>query len=102
VLITDKRKSDGAAKRDLWPGVEHRQPRYLKTRAESSHHPTRQRERRMQGVTSAGQAQRFLSADGLIAQHVRPRRHRLSAPTYRHAMAQRFQSWHEVTGTAAA
>jgi putative transposase len=75
---------------------------YPKTRAESSHHPTRQRERRMQGVTSAGQAQRFLSADGLIAQHVRPRRHRLSAPTYRHAMAQRFQSWHEVTGTAAA
>jgi hypothetical protein len=29
------------------------------------------------------------------------RRHWLSAPTYRYVMAQRFQSWYEVTGTAA-
>ena len=56
----------------------------------------------MQGSKSAGQAQRFLAAYGPIAQHFRPRRHWLSAPTYCHVMAQRFQSWHEITGTAAA
>jgi putative transposase len=101
VIITDKRNSYGATKRELWPGVEHRQHRYLNNRVENFHQPTRQRERRMQGFTSAGQAQRFLAAYGPIAQHIRPRRHRLSAPPYRHVMAQRFQSWHEVTGTAA-
>jgi hypothetical protein len=34
VLVTDKLKSYGAAKRELLPGVEHRQHRYLNTRAE--------------------------------------------------------------------
>ena len=47
VIITDKLKSYGAAKRELLPGVEHRQHRYLNNRAENSHQPTRQRERRM-------------------------------------------------------
>jgi putative transposase len=102
VIVTDKLKSYGAAKQEILPGVEHRQHRYLNNRAENSHQPTRQRERRMRGFKSAGHAQRFLSAYGPIAQHFRPRRHRFSAPTYRHVMAQRFQSWHEVTGTAAA
>jgi putative transposase len=56
----------------------------------------------MQGFKSPGHAQRFLAAYGSITQHFRPRRHRLHAPAYRHVMAQRFQIWHEVTGTAAA
>jgi putative transposase len=56
----------------------------------------------MQGFKSPGQAQRFLAAYDLIAQHFRPRRHRLPAPAYRQVMAQRFRMWHEVTGTAAA
>jgi putative transposase len=102
VIITDQLKSYGAAKRELLPGVEHRQHRYLNNRAENSHQPTRQRERRMQGFKSPGHAQRFLSAYGPLAQHFRPRRHRLSAQAYRQEMVQRFQSWHEVTGLAAA
>jgi putative transposase len=42
VLITDKLKSYGAAKREILPGVEHRQSRYLNNRCENSHRPTRQ------------------------------------------------------------
>jgi putative transposase len=49
VIITDKLKSYGAAKRELLPGVEHRQSRYLNNRCENSHRPTCQREHRMQG-----------------------------------------------------
>jgi putative transposase len=62
VVITDKLKRYGAATREILPGVEHRQSRYLNNRCEHSHRPTRQRERRMQGFKSAGHAQRFLSA----------------------------------------
>jgi putative transposase len=102
VIITDKLKSYGAAKREILPGVEHRQHRYLNNRAENSHQPTRQRERRLQGFKSPGHAQRFLSAYGPIAQHFRPRRHLLSARGYREEMIQRFQSWQKVTGLAAA
>jgi putative transposase len=83
VVITDKLKSYGAAKREILPGVEHRQSRYLNNRCENSHRPTRQREYRMQGFKSPGHAQRFLSAYGPIAQHCRPRRHLLSASEYR-------------------
>lgn len=80
VIVTDKLRSYGAATREILPSVEHRQHRYLNNRAENSHQPTRQRERRMRGFKSSGQAQQFLSAHGPIAQHFRPRRHRWSAP----------------------
>jgi putative transposase len=102
VIVTDKLRSYGAAKREMLPSVEHRQHRYLNNRAENSHQPTRQRERRMQRFKSPGQAQRFLSAYGPISQHFRPRRHLLPAPIYREEMRQRFQSWREITTMAAA
>ncbi len=102
VIVTDKLKSYGAAKRELLPGVEHRQHRYLNNRAENSHQPTRLRERRMQQFKSPGHAQRFLSAYGPIAQHFRPRRHRFAAPVYRQELANRFQIWREITNLALA
>jgi len=67
VMITDKLASYGAAKREIMPGVEHRQHRGLNNRAENSHQPTRQRERIMEWFTSVGQAQRFLSAHDQVA-----------------------------------
>ena len=41
VLITDKLKSYAAAKREIMPGVEHRQHKGLNNWAENSHQPTR-------------------------------------------------------------
>jgi putative transposase len=41
VIVTDKLRSHGVAQRQLLPGVEHRQSRYLNNRAENSHRPTR-------------------------------------------------------------
>jgi putative transposase len=97
VIITDQLKSYGAAQREMLPGVEHRQHRYLNNRAENSHQPTRQREWRLQGFKSPGHAQRFLAAYGPIVQHVRPRRHRFSAPEYRQEMSKRFHRWQDLT-----
>jgi putative transposase len=102
VIITDKLKSYGAAMREMLPGVEHRQHRCLNNRAEHTHQPTRQRERRMQRFKSAGHAQRFLAAYGPITQHFRPRRHRLSAPAHHQEMRQRFHTQREITGSAMA
>ena len=97
VIVTDKLKSYAAAKREILPGVEHRQHRYLNNRAENSHQPTRQRERHMQRFKSPGQAQRFLSAYGPFAQHFRLHRHRFAAPAYRQELGTRFQVWQEIT-----
>ena len=102
VLITDRLASYGAAQRDVLPSVEHRQHRYLNNRAEHSHQPTRERERRMRRVKSPGHAQRFLATHGPIASHFRPRRHRLTAADYRQTRAQRFATWRAVAGLSAA
>ncbi len=67
VIITDKLKSYGAARREVLPGVEHRQHKSLNNRAELSHQPTRQKERQMRRFKSVGQAQRFLSVHAQIS-----------------------------------
>jgi len=85
VIDTDKLRSYAVAKRDLLPGVEHRQSRYLNNRAEVSHQPTRRRERQMQRFKSACHAQRFLSAHSRIHSHFQPRRHRQTASAHRTA-----------------
>src|ERR1700692_4560347 len=97
VIITDKLKSYGAAKREILLGVEHRQHKGLNNRAENSHQPTRLREKKMRRFKSAKQAQRFLSAFGPISEHFQPRRHRLRAGEYRAILQGRFQIWNEVT-----
>ncbi|MCU1293284.1 MAG: transposase [Bryobacterales bacterium] len=101
VIITDKLRSYGAAKRIVMPGVAHRQHRYLNNRAENSRQPTRERERRMRQFKSARHAQRFVEVHGIIASHFRPRRHLLSAADFRQLRSQRFRVWNEVTGAAA-
>ena len=98
VLITDQLASYGAAQREVLASVEHRQHKGLNNRAENSHQPTRERERRMRRFKSAGHAQRFLAAYGPIAAHFRPRRHRLTAHAYRQARQFRFATWRQVTG----
>jgi putative transposase len=100
VLITDKLKSYTAAKKQIMPGVEHRQHKGLNNRAELSHQPTRQRERQMRRFKSAGQGQRFLSAHGPINNAFRCQRNRLTAEQYRHVRTQEFSIWSEVTQVA--
>jgi putative transposase len=59
VLIADKLRSYAAAKREIMPGVEHRQHKGFKNRAKNSHQPTRRRERIMKRFKSPRQVQRL-------------------------------------------
>src|SRR6478609_4377109 len=101
VMITDKLASYGAAKREVMPGVEHRQHKGLNNRAENSHQPTRRRERQMKRFKSAGQAQRFLSAHDQINNLFYLYRDHLPAAEYRAVRAQAFATWAEITGAKA-
>ncbi len=102
VMITDKLRSYGAAKRDLTPGLEHRSNRGSNNVAEVSHKPTRRRERVMGRFKSARHAQLFLSAHEQISVLFRPRRHKNSAISYRHARSVAFAVWHDITCEIAA
>jgi putative transposase len=95
-IITDRLGSYAAAKKELLPSVEHCRERWLNNRAENSHEPTRERERRMRGFKSPGHAQRFLSVFGVIASFFRPGRHLLAAVIYREIMRRRFTQWREL------
>ena len=99
VIVTDKLRSYGVAQRQLLPGVEHRQSRYLNNRAENSHRPTRRRERQMQRFKSSRQAQDFLSAHAFIYGHFHARRHQLAASDYREIQSRAFNVWHQETCT---
>ncbi len=97
VIVIDKLRSYGVARRQLLLDVEHRQSRYLNNRAENSHRPTRRRERQMQRFKSAEQAQGFLSAHSFIYSHFHPRRHQLAAHGHRAIQSDAFEIWHQQT-----
>src|SRR3954462_14105532 len=102
VLITDKLRSYGAAKREIMPGVEHRQHKGLNNRAENSHQPARRRERIMKRFKSPRQVQRFLSTHDQINNLFLLPRHRMPATDYRAARAQAFKVWAEIAGARSA
>jgi len=80
----------------MLPGVEHCRDKWQNNRAENSHQPTRLRERVMRRFKSAGHAQRFLSAFGIINSHFRVGRNLYRASGYRAEMKSRFAAWKEA------
>jgi putative transposase len=98
VMVTDKLQSYAAAKREIMPGVEHRQHKGINNRAENSHQPTRRRERQMKRFKSPRQVQRFLSIHDPIANLFHLHRNHCSAADYRAARALAFATWAEVAG----
>ncbi len=101
-MITDKLPSYGAAKREVMPGVEHRQHKGLNNRAENSHQPTRRRERQMKRFKSARQVQRFLAAHDQSNNLFHLRRDLVTASKYRAARGRAFETWADISGVAAA
>ena len=82
-LVTDDLRSYALASRDL--GIErlHERRRWKNNRVESSHQPTRRRERKMQRFKSAGSAQKFLSAHAAVYNTFNVPRHLMSARSNR-------------------
>jgi putative transposase len=97
LLITDKLRSYAAAKREIMPGVEHRQHKGLNNRAENSHQPTPRRERIMKRFKSPRQVQRFLSIHDQIANVFTRRLNQDTATKFRIARGQAFTTWAEIT-----
>src|SRR5260370_4247697 len=102
VLVTEKLKSYAAAKREIMPGVEHRQHKGLNNRAENSHQPTRRRERIMKRFKSPRQVQRFLAAHDQVADIFPRRRDHDTAANLRASRTQALPTWPAVTGVAMA
>ncbi|WP_421738356.1 IS6 family transposase [Caulobacter sp.] len=66
-------------------------------RAENSHLPIRQRERRMQGFKSQWSAQRFLTTHAAVYNTFYTQRHLISRPTLRRFRAEAHGAWAKAT-----
>jgi putative transposase len=102
--ITDQLRSYPAAKADIpeLANVKHvfvKAAARVNNRAENSHQPTRERERRMRGFRDPKRTQAFLSS-GPIRQHFALMRHLLRASLYRKQLAARFDAWQRLTEAA--
>jgi putative transposase len=100
-LVTDQLGSYGSAARKPTPGVAHIRRKGANNRAENSHQPTRERERRRRRFRSPGEAQRFLSTFSTISNQFRQPRHQMQACHHRVLMARRFAEWREVCSSFA-
>ncbi|TIL19627.1 MAG: IS6 family transposase [Mesorhizobium sp.] len=102
VVITDKLRSYGAAKREIMPGVEHRSHKGLNNRAENSHQPVRRRERVMKRFKSARQLQRFVSIHDPISNLFHIPRHDIPSNHHRELQAAALDTWRDVARLQAA
>ena len=99
-VVTDKLPSYGAALRDLNMTEKHVTGGRSNNRAENSHLPVRQRERRMQRFKSAGSAQRFLSTHAAIYNTFNIQRHLITRKTLRRFRSEAMSVWQTVAAAA--
>ena len=99
-VVADKPPSYGAALRDLNMTEKHVTGGRSNNRAENSHLPVRQRERRMQGFKSAGSAQRFLSTHATVYNTFNVQRHLITRKTLRLFRNEAMSVWQTVTAAA--
>jgi len=99
-FVTDKLPSYGAALSDLGLSKRHDFGGRKNNRAENSHLPVRQRERRMQRFKSPKSAQRFRSTHAAIYNTFYTQRHLISRKTLRQYRNQAMSVWQQVTAAA--
>ena len=99
-FVTDKLPSYGAALRDIGLSKRHETGGRRNNRAENSHLPVRQRERRMQGFKTPGSAQRFLSTHAAVYNTFYTQRHLISRKTLRQFRGEAMNTWQTVTAAA--
>jgi len=100
VIVTDKLPSYGAALGDLGMKGRHVTGGRSNNRAENSHLPVRQRERRMKRFKSAQSAQRFLFTHSVVYNIFYVERHLISRHTLRQFRSQAMSMWNLATAAA--
>ena len=99
-FVTDKLPSYGAALSDLGLSKRHDFGGRKNNRAQNSHLPVQQRERRMQSFKSPGSAQRFLSTHAVIYNTFNAQRHLISRKTLRKFRAEATEQWRQAAAAA--
>ncbi len=100
VLVADKLRCYGCAKRELGLTAHHEQGLRKNNRAENSHQVVRRREHKMQRFKSPGSAQRFLAVHAAVHNTFNLQRHLISRRTLRLFRAEAVEQWQQATAAA--
>ena len=96
-VTTDRLRSYKSVVREETPKTKHFRGKWLNNRAENSHLPVRQREKRMKRFKTPNQAQSFLSRFEFICSFTKPMRHLIGAVRYSRAVQRRMKVWDEIS-----
>lgn len=95
ILVTDKLKSYGKARRILMPKTEHRSHKRLNNRCENSYQATREKERQFRKFKELGLTQKFLDSMGKILNLFKVGRYKNTSFNYKLKLMNAFYVWEE-------
>ncbi|KIE05815.1 Integrase catalytic region [Candidatus Jidaibacter acanthamoeba] len=96
IIVTDKLRSYGSAKKSILKSSEHSKHKRLNNLIENSHQPTRQRERQMRKFKDPGHTQRFLSSCSQFLNLLKVNRYKFKASEYKNKMRLAFELFNEA------
>ena len=96
LMVTDKLRSYGAAKRDMGLSARHEQGLRQNNRAENSHLPFRRRERAMLRFRQMRTLQKFASVHASFHNHFNSERHLVDRHTYRERRSVALTEWQNL------
>ncbi len=99
-IVTDKLRSYPSAFRAIGLAAEHDRGLRANNRAENSHQPVLQRERKLQWFKSPGSAQRFLNIHSATYNTFYHQRHLLKRPMYKELRTISFDAWQRASMAA--
>jgi len=97
VIVTDKLRSYSSARKRSLKSTEHRSHKRLNNVIEVAHQPTRLREKQMRKFKSPPQAQRFLSAFGVVRNYFKIGLYKLQAKDRKAKLREAFNIWAAIS-----
>ena len=96
-ITTDRLSSYKSVVREGTPKTKHLRGKWLNNRAENSHIPVREREKKLKKFKSPQHAQCFLDRFEFIRSFTKPMRHLLGAQKYRLTFKRRLKEWSKIS-----
>ena len=96
-VTTNRLRSYKSVVREEAPKTKHLRGKWLNNRAENSHLPVREREKRLKKFKSPPQAQNFLNRFEFIRSYTKPMHHLIGAERFRRTIQRRLKEWGKIS-----
>ena len=95
-ITTDRLRLYRSVVPETFPKIQHIKGKWLNNRAENSHIPVREREKKFKRFKSPEHAQTFLDRFEFIRGYFKPKQHLMTSSSYRNSMNYRLRVWNAI------